>query len=51
MRRMLCLALKVELKRGAVDYNLCHFVLNFHSDVPPDGGYLAFNAVVTPIST
>lgn len=41
---MLCLALKVGLQRRAVDYNLFHFVLSFHSDVPPDGGYLALNA-------
>jgi hypothetical protein len=26
---MLCLALKVELQRDAVDYNLCHFVQVF----------------------
>lgn len=51
MRRMLCLALKVEPQRGAVHYFLFHFVFSVHSDVPPDGGYLALNAVATPIST
>jgi len=51
MRRILCVALKVELQRGAVDNFLFHVVLSFHSDVPPDGGYLAHNAVATPIST
>lgn len=51
MRIMLYLVLKVELQRGAVDYIFLYFVLSYHSNVRPDGGNLALNAVTTQILT